>query len=433
MKETLKTNIPKIFFIALFLSCANRHDSNSDDKINLTYWSANNQYEMDLAATLVGEWNATHPRIQVKHQPIPESRSSEEVILASVVGKKTPDVYSNMWPGDVALYVRANVLVNLDQFADFDSVAGDRYDPEKYEESKHKDGHVYQILWKTNPIMLIYNKKIFRDAGYEEPPQTYDEFLDLAQKVSKDTNGDGYIDRWVGITQILVTWWQRFFDYYTLYIAATDGKTFLDGDSVVFDNETSVNVYRFLQTLFKKNYFPLERMDARADVFLHSIVATRFTGPWEITHAEKFKPEGFEFDFAPVPRPVKSTGPTYTYGDYKSIVIFKNTKHPKKSWEFVKYLISKKADLQLLQATDQLPVRKNILADDLFKPYFENNPMMLRFAKQAQFVRGVDSSPVLREIFDAISQEFEACVIYGKKTPEEAVKNAARRARLVME
>ena len=82
-----------------------------------------------------------------------------------------------------------------------------------------------------------------------------------------------------------------------------------------------------------------------------------------------------------------------------------------------------------MKETDQLPVRQNILTDDLFIPYFSNNPMMLRFAKQAQFVRGVDSSPVLREIFDAISQEFEACVIYGKKTPEEAVENAARRAR----
>lgn len=420
--------------ILALLSCVCTVSDRSEESkiVQLTYWSANNQYEMDLAAKLVDEWNKSHPAIQVKHQPIPESRSSEEVILAAIVGKKTPDVYSNMWPGDIALYVRANVLENLDQFADFDSVANDRYDPEKYEEAKHKDGHVYQILWKTNPIMLIYNVKIFKEAGFEQPPETYAEFLDLAKKVSRDTDGDGYIDRWVGITQILVTWWQRFFDYYTLYIAATGGKTFLQGDSVAFNNESSVQVYRFLQTLFRENYFPLEAMDARADVFLHGIVATRFTGPWEITHAEKFKPEGFEFDFAPVPRPTKSDGPAYTYGDYKSIVILK-TKYPNESWKFVKFLISRKADLQLLQSTDQLPVRKNITTDSLYKPYFDDNPMMLRFAKQAQFVRGVDSSPVLREIFDAISQEFEACVIYGKKTPEEAVENAARRAKLVME
>jgi multiple sugar transport system substrate-binding protein len=29
------------------------------------------------------------------------------------------------------------------------------------------------------------------------------------------------------------------------------------------------------------------------------------------------------------------------------------------------------------------------------------------------------------EVFDIISQEYEACVIYGRKTPEAAVKDAA--------
>jgi multiple sugar transport system substrate-binding protein len=86
-----------------------------------------------------------------------------------------------------------------------------------------------------------------------------------------------------------------------------------------------------------------------------------------------------------------------------------------------------------LELADQLPIRKGILEDDLFKSYFEKNPKMITFAHQSQYVKGTDSSPVLREIFDAISQEFEACVIYGMKSPEEAVASAARRAELIME
>ena len=57
---------------------------------------------------------------------------------------------------------------------------------------------------------------------------------------------------------------------------------------------------------------------------------------------------------------------------------------------------------------------------------------MIRFAEQAQYVRGVDNCPVLREVFDAISQEFEAGVIYGTKTAEDAVTAAAERARLII-
>ena len=163
------------------------------------------------------------------------------------------------------------------------------------------------------------------------------------------------------------------------------------------------------------------------------MVATRFTGPWEIRHANKFKPEGFEYDFAPVPVPDSSIKPVYTYGDYKSIVLFKNSDHPKESWEFIKFLISREADLRLLKLANQLPIRKNILKDGKFRLYFQDNPKMEVFAQQARRVRGADSSPVLREIFDAISQEFEASVIYGVKSAEQAVEDAAERARLIME
>jgi multiple sugar transport system substrate-binding protein len=419
--------------IILIISVSCNNSSNNDNNVTqLTYWSANNQYEIDLAEQLIAEWYEVHPDVRIKHQPIPEGRSSEEVVLAAVVGKTTPDIYSNMWPGDIALYVRADALAALDQFHDFDSVATERFSEEILQESRFSDGHVYHILWKTNPIMMAYNIKLFADVGIHKPPATYEEYLAAAEKITRDTDGDGYVDQWVGITQILVTWWQRFFDYYPLYIAASGGKTLIENNDVAFDNEISVEVFRFLQTLFAKNYFPKERMDARADVFMNSVVATRFVGPWTITQIERHKPKGFEYDFAPIPKPDSAKGPAYTYGDYKSIIIFKNSKYKKQAWEFVKFLISKTADLKLLQLADQLPIRKNILQEPIFQPYFEENPKMIRFAEQAQYVRGVDNCPVLREVFDAISQEFEAGVIYGTKSAEEAVKAAAERARLII-
>ena len=429
MIKLLKINIIILF---IFLNCQQSSEQNNSTQITLTYWSANNQYEMDLAKEIVAEWHDEHPDIRIKLQPIPESRSSEEVILAAVVGKTTPDVYSNMWPGDIESYIRAKALVQLDQFNDYDSLANIRYSENFRKEARAINGNVYQILWKTNPIMLVYNKKMFAEAGFTEPPTTYSEFLKLAKNIQKDVDGDGYVDRWVGITQIMVTWWQRFFDYYTLYIAASNGGTLIQDKNICFDNNESLEVFQFLQTLFKENYFPLERMDSRSDVFMNSIVASRFTGPWAITQIEKYKPEGFEYDFAPVPRPDSATGPCYTYGDYKSIVIFNNTKHPKQAWEFVKFLITKKNDFRLLSQADQLPVRQNILQDSLFTSYFARNTMMIKFAKQAEFVRGADSSPVLREIFDAISREFEASVIYNAKPAKEAIKAAADRARLIV-
>ncbi|MCK5077005.1 MAG: extracellular solute-binding protein, partial [Calditrichia bacterium] len=340
---------------------------------------------------------------------------------------------SNMWPGDVELYVRANALVRLDSFADFDSVATERFSDDYLEQSHSKNGFVYQVLWKTNPIMMLYNKKLFAQAGIFKPPATYSEYLEAAEKLTKDTDGDGYDDRWIGITQILVTWWQRFFDFYPLYLAASGGAKLIDNNKVVFNNKYAVETFAFLQKLYNQNYFARELLSARQDVFLSGVIATRFTGPWDIVHTEKFKPNGFEYSFAPLPAPDSSGHQRYTYGDPKNIVIFNTCKHPENAWKFLSFLINRKNDLLLLTTTTQLPRRKKLFEDKEFNDYFNNNPKIIPFAEQAQYVRGTDPCPVLKEIFDIISMEYEACVVYGIKTPEQAVKDAAKTAQLLLD
>jgi multiple sugar transport system substrate-binding protein len=63
--------------------------------------------------------------------------------------------------------------------------------------------------------------------------------------------------------------------------------------------------------------------------------------------------------------------------------------------------------------------------------YFDQNPDMMPFARQARHLRGIDSSPNMKEVLDLISQEYEACVVFGKKTPVEAIQDAAQAVNLL--
>jgi multiple sugar transport system substrate-binding protein len=56
---------------------------------------------------------------------------------------------------------------------------------------------------------------------------------------------------------------------------------------------------------------------------------------------------------------------------------------------------------------------------------------MIPFAKQADYVKGTDQALYLKEVFDLISQEYEASVIYGKKSPEEALSDAEKAVNLL--
>jgi len=413
----------------LFLSCG-ESTGNSDSA--LTYWSSNNTYEIKFSRAIVKKWNQQHPDAIMQFQPVPEGQSSEEVILAAVVGKTTPDIYSNMWQGDVEAYAEAGVLVPLDTLTGFLEFLQQRCDSQTIAEVTSRDGHIYQIPWKINPIMLINNTKMMKGIGFETPPRTYSEFLEAGERFKRDLDGDGYVDQWVGYSEVMVRWWQRFFDFYPLYLAASHGGHLVQNNRIVFDNSFAVNVFKFLRTIYEKNYFSKERLSARQDVFLSGVIATRFTGPWEIMHAEHFKPKGFEYDFSPMPVPDDFKGQPYTYCDPKNIVIFNTCKNPENAWKFLKLVVSKENDLRLLEMTNQLPRRWNLAEDPVFEDYFRQNPKMLPFARQAKFVKGTDNSPVLKEVFDIISQEYEACVVYGKKSPEEAIFDAAKAARLIV-
>lgn len=415
-------NIIIVLSLAYCLTgCGSKKNSHHE----ILYWCSNNVDEINFAKEITQEWNRKNPGRPVKYQPVPEGRSSEEIILAAVVGKTTPDIYSNMWQGDVEAYAQAKVLVALDTLKGFLDFIYERCDSSVIDEIRSTDGHIYQVPWKINPIMLIYNVKSIKDMDLSGPPKTYSEFFDASKRFQQDVDGDGYIDRWFGYSEVLVTWWQRFFDFYPLYLAASDGAHLVKDNKAIFNNEYAVEVFRFLQTLYKKNYFAREELTARQDVFLAGVIATRFTGPWEIAHAEKFKPNGFEYDYTTMPVPDGHKGPVYTYGDPKNIVIFKSCQDPQAAWNYIKTMITEEGDLKLLEITNQLPRRKNLNRNPVFDKYFTDNPKMKIFAEESKYVKGTDASPVLKEVFDLISQEYEACVIYSEKTPEEAVKDAA--------
>jgi multiple sugar transport system substrate-binding protein len=323
------------------------------------------------------------------------------------------------------------VLVALDTLKGFTDFIYDRCDSEVVKEITSQDGHIYQIPWKINPIMLLYNVKLINQIGFEKPPSDYSQYFDACKKFKKDEDGDGYIDHWFGYSEVIVTWWQRFFDFYPLYLAASGGAPLVKNNQAAFNNKYGVEVFRFLKTLYDNKYFARERLSQRQDVFLSGVIASRFTGPWEISHAEKFKPKGLEYNFAHVPVPDDHKGPIYTYCDPKNIVIFKTCSNVELAWQFIKTMITKKGDLEFLKITNQLPRRKNIDTDPYYAEYFRDNPKMIPFAKQSRYVKGTDQVLYLKEVFDLISQEYEECVVYGKKTPEEALRDAEKAVNLL--
>ena len=391
----------------------------------LLFWCSNNAGEITFAREFTDRWKREHPDKPLRYQPIPEGQSSEEIILASVVGKTTPDIYANMWQGSVEMYAKAGVLVPLDTIAGFMDFLHERCDSAVIQEVTSTDGHIYQVPWKVNPIMTMCNIRQVKEAGMKGPPYNYSSYLTAGKQLKKDINGDGYSDQWVGYTEVKVIWYQRFFNFYPLYLAASNGGSLVKNNRAAFNNKYAIEVFRFLQTIYREGYYPKERLTSARDPFLDQRIATSFTGPWQVGFLERYKNPNLSYDTWPMPVPDNHTGPAYTYGDPKNIVIFNTCPDPKAAWEFIKTLVDKPGDLRLMELTGQFPHRRNVDTDPYFGPFLKKNPKLIPFARQSRYIKGVDNSELIVEVFDIISQEYEACVVYDRKTPEAAIRDAA--------
>jgi multiple sugar transport system substrate-binding protein len=401
-------------------------------QVRLTYWPAPNAQEVQLADTIVREWNALHPDIHVDMQPIPVSQSTEEVLLAAIAGKTTPDICSNINPIALRDYVSSHGLLALDQFPDFDSVVARRVPLALLTSFRTPDGHYYQVPWKTNPVMMYYNLRLMHAAGVDSMPRSYSAYFALGDSVLRRLNPGREIQIWMGERDIRPIWWQRMFDFYPFYLGASQGRPLFVGDSVAFGNAAAEKVFAFFQRCYERRYYPRTSFYQSVDPFLVERKVSHISGPWQVAALRKFAPE-MEYDVTTLPVPDGQEGPVYTFGDFKNIGVFTTTRHPREAWEFVKFMLSVRHDRLLLQICDQIPVRGDLLSNPEFAGYFSANPMIRKFAEQVPYTRGMDSAPDMKEIFDGISQEFEMCAVYGTKTPAQAVRDAVHRARVILE
>lgn len=418
--------------VLLSLSCSGAKSSTHGKGVRLTYWPSSNPHEIELARRLVAEWNEAHPDTTVVLQPLPEGRSGEEVLIISAAGGTAPDICSNVSPVITPLLAKAGVLVPLDQFPDGRQVMAERMPEGMIDNFIAPDGKLYQVPWKGNPIMVEYNMGVLKRAGVTELPRTWSEWDAVARKVSRDWDGDGRQDVWMADINIIAEWRQRLFDFYPLYIAATSGSTLLTPDQqIAFNSQATLDVFDFFARGFREGWYA--RSVYVGDVFLKGYMAAHITGPWNIAHTERFKPEGFEYDFGPIPVPDDYEGPVYTFGDPKSIGIFATSEHPDAAWAFVRFLVSREADLGLLETCTQFPLRKGLLEDSLYADYFEQNPVMVQFAELVPQTRGFDQNPALQEVFDAINAQFDAACIQGARDSKVAVDKAVKRSKNILD
>jgi multiple sugar transport system substrate-binding protein len=400
--------------------------------ITLTYWPAANPDETRLANRLAAQWNLENPDIQVRVQPLPAGRSSEEVLLAAIVAKATPDVSSNVSSALLARLVRAGGVVRLDNRVATSARLRERTNGAMLASLRLPDGGIYAFPWKTNPMMLMYNVDLFRAAGIG-PPHTQSELVQAWHKLARDTDGDGRLDHWAMWATLKTTWYERFYDFYPLYLAGSDGRTLVNDGKIVFDNDAAVAALDVLRRGFAEGVLPKSNFALGRDPFADGTVAMKIIGPWFVKELNRIKVPGLHYDVTPVPA-ADGTDPAnrFAFADLRSIAIFSTTRYPDAAARFVAYLTSPAADRMLIEEASQLPYRRGLALDRRFTASLAQWPTLSTYANYVERSRDLDIDPDVVEIFDLLSEAYEESAIYETTSVKDALAKAAREARNIV-
>jgi multiple sugar transport system substrate-binding protein len=387
----------------------------TDARGPITIWYSNNAAEISWGEQMVDAWNADHPDEQVTAQEIPAGSSSEEVISAAITAGNAPCLIFNTSPAAVPGFERQGGLVNLSDFPDGDDYITAR-SGELAEQYRSDDGGFYQLPWKSNPVMIFYNKDLFAAAGLDpENPQlsTYDDFLATARTI-KESGVAPFAINPAPTSEFFQSW----FDFYPLYAAQTGGTQLVEDGQSTFDDDSGQAVADFWATIYSEQLAGNEQY--QGDAFADAYAAMAIVGPWAV------QVYGDDVNWGAVPVPTENgtdAADTWTFSDAKNVGLFTACDNKGTAWDVLKFATSEEQDGAWLEATGQMPLRQDLT--DTYADYFTANPAYQLFGDQAARTVEVPNVSNSVEVWQTFRDGYSKSVIFGEEGVDAFLSDAA--------
>jgi multiple sugar transport system substrate-binding protein len=427
MKKVASLALAASLTVSGLAACNNEDKSNGSTKDGVTtieFWAAPNPTQQVYWKEVAEEFTKENPDIKVNVSPMKESPTSEAGIQSAIAGGSAPTMSENINRGFAAQLSESKALLPLDELEGWDEIKKNRNMEDTMKGWEFADGHQYVLPIYSNAMLFGWRLDILKELGFNEPPKTYSEMLDVAKKL-KEKYPDKYV--WAKADLADPTAWKRWFDFFMLYDAASDGNKFVEGTEFTGDKKAGEQVLSFMDDLRKED--ALMTRQAK-DPFESGLGIFTDIGPWTIPYwADKFPELKFNETYALALPPVPDgmdTENVKTFADTKGLVVYASaTKEQQKAAsEFIQWVYSNpENDLKWLEKTSLPPARDDLTTNDTFKPFFEKNPALQPYAAAVpNAIPPMDNSKY-NDIQTFIGQHAFNPVVKGEKDPKAAWKD----------
>ncbi len=436
----MRLAIVLVSILLVSISACTPVNPDRDGVVKLTLWQGiNPPPNRDVFQKLVAKFNQQHPDIQVESLYVGQSDQQLPKILAAVVGNAAPDL---LWFGPMLTgqLVELEAIEPLDRFWQ-NSPVSQEIDP-ALRESMEYENHLWSVPFGTNNVGIFYRPSLFKSAKIDQLPTNWDELRATAKQLTRDTDGDGKVDKYgmllpLGKGEWTVFTWLPFMwggggevqpepDTIGYGNRIKSGMVISENSNITIDNPGSIAALELWHNLVKDGsaIFSSPERGYELDNFASGKVAMQLTGPWTLGQLAGMK----EVDYGVMPIPAGIRSAT-SIGGENLFMMKGHPTHQAAAWQFMEYVLSQDFQTEWALGTGYLPVNLKSRQQSIYQDYIKKIPATRVFLDQAKYGRSRPIMPGYSQISENLGRAIES-VLLGKSSPAAALKLAQSRLNL---
>jgi multiple sugar transport system substrate-binding protein len=305
-------------------------------------------------------------------------------IYTGLLNNDGPDV---VYVTDFYDLVKNDLLLGLDSFMTEEEI--DNYLLWELA-PKNEEGERCTIPMNDGAVLMFYNKDILEEAGIEELPVTWDEFIDACVTIKEKTDKIPFLQNWgatTGTSALMTSFWPYYFQ--------AGGEVVDENGEVAINNEAGLKTLEFLYSFYEKGIFDdtITSETAMQDRFTENVLAFMAVGDSTGINSAKKNNINFGYFFS-------LKGPA-GYGSRTATDSF---------------AVAKKAEER---GNAELAVKalKLIVSGKVMDAFHENLYSLPRFTKDSKYVKDAELDAMYTEYNDKmkIVSEFEGKPSFEKE------------------